>query len=102
MKKILFALCMVLWSVRPGASQVLYGTIVGTIEDAAGALVPGALATANSPASGQSRQTRSNEAGVFRFTDLPPGIYDVSVSARGFRRFALDWLCHTAIPRRCA
>jgi hypothetical protein len=62
------------------------GTIVGTaiLED--GSTVPGVKVTASSPALviGQV-STVTNEDGIFRIANLPPGMYEISFQLEGFR-----------------
>ena len=69
-------------------AQVLYGTLLGTVEDSTGALVQGAAVTATSTDTGRAYQVLTNEAGLYRFADLLPGTYRVSAGAPGFSTFA--------------
>ena len=69
----------------PAFSQVLYGTLTGTVEDGTGAVVPGASITVKNAAVGVSRQADASAAGSYTFTNLTPGIYEVQVAASGFR-----------------
>ena len=64
--------------------------IQGTVKDPSGAAVSGATLEAESPALIGLRTTTSGEDGVYRFTDLPPGIYTVAVKAKGFRTAKLE------------
>src|SRR5712692_5489981 len=72
---------------QPAKAQVLYGTLVGTVEDASGAVIQGVTVTLTAAATGQSHQTTTTEAGGYRFPDLLPGAYKLSVTARGFSTF---------------
>lgn len=78
-----------LWSTLslPASGQVLYGTLVGTVEDPSGGLLPGASVTALNPLTGLKRETKTSERGEYRFSDLPPGAYDVLVELKGFRAY---------------
>jgi hypothetical protein len=60
--------------------------ISGTITDATGAAVPGAGITLRQTAGGVSRDARTDMAGRFRLTGLPPGRYELRISAPGFRQ----------------
>jgi outer membrane receptor protein involved in Fe transport len=71
----------------PARAQVLYGTLVGTVEDQSGAVVAGANVTATSRDTGLSRQVVSGSVGTYSLPDLLPGTYDVRVTAPGFRTF---------------
>ena len=50
---------------EPAAAQVLYGSIVGTVADPTGALVPKATVSITNTATGASRETTSDEAGRY-------------------------------------
>jgi hypothetical protein len=56
----------------------------GTVTDAKGAVVVGANVTITNPALGLSHEAKTNDQGEYQFLELPPGTYDVTVSARGF------------------
>ena len=66
-------------------AQVLYGSIVGTVQDASGAAVPGAKVTATNKATGQQREATANDAGNYNFVAVQPGEYEVKVSREGFK-----------------
>ncbi len=68
-------------------AQVLYGSIVGEVKDASGALIPGASVTITNTGTDLIRQAVSDEAGRFTFTDLPTGTYEVKVTQQGFKTF---------------
>jgi hypothetical protein len=61
------------------------GTVQGVVTDPTGASVAGATVTLTETATSTSRSTVTNESGRYIFADVPPGIYDVSVSKTGFR-----------------
>src|SRR5215468_3336418 len=56
----------------------------GTVTDAKGAVVVGANVTITNPAVGLSREAKTTDQGEYQFLELPPGTYDLTVSARGF------------------
>lgn len=60
------------------------GTILGTVTDPAGAILPGAAVSLTNVVSGLNRQTKTDNAGHYQFTNLPPNTYGISVSAPGF------------------
>src|SRR6266852_5342813 len=60
-------------------------TLNGTVLDPTGAAVPNAKLTATNPATGLTRTTQSNEAGLYNFARLPVGAYDLTVEATGFK-----------------
>ena len=56
----------------------------GTVKDAGGAVVPKALVELNSSALVGSKTLQTDATGYYRFANLPPGIYAVTVKAGGF------------------
>lgn len=60
------------------------GTIYGAVTDPTGAALPGATISIRNPVSGLDRQTTTDAAGRYQFTNLPFNPYTVSVSAKGF------------------
>jgi hypothetical protein len=60
------------------------GTVVGTVSDPSGAVIPGATITVTDPATKTSRTTLSNKQGQFIVPDLPPGTYDIRTTKTGF------------------
>ena len=71
-------------------AQVLYGSLTGNVTDPSGAAVPGATVEALNVSTGVTRQTTSDERGVYLFTLLLPGAYKVTISASGFRPHTTD------------
>jgi hypothetical protein len=65
-------------------AQVLYGSLTGNVTDPSSAVVPDAQVEALNMATGVSRQTTADSAGIYRFAELQPGIYKVTVSAANF------------------
>jgi hypothetical protein len=66
-------------------AQVLYGSIVGTIEDQSGAVVPNAQVQTTNRETGQNRTATADAAGNYSVVNLQPGTYDVRVTTTGFR-----------------
>lgn len=66
------------------SAQDFRGSLVGTVGDTSGARVPSALVRLRADASGLSRQVTSDSSGEFRFSDLPPGTYRLTIQAPGF------------------
>ena len=60
------------------------GRIEGTVTAEDGSALPGATVKATSPAMIGERVTTSDDQGVFRFLNLPPGLYEVSSVLEGF------------------
>src|SRR5579885_858319 len=66
-------------------AQTVSSSMVGTVLDPAGAVVPNATVTLTEVDTGNSRTTSTDTAGVFRFLNLAPGNYTVSIQATGFK-----------------
>src|SRR5215212_3472068 len=82
-----FAIWIAALSPRPSEAQVLYGSIVGSLQDPTGSAVPNAAITVTNRETGQTREAVSDAQGNFNITNLLPGRYDVRVAAAGFRAF---------------
>src|SRR5262245_58503539 len=65
--------------------QVLYGSIVGTVTDQAGASIPNAKVRITSRGTTQSRETETDAAGTYAFPALPGDTYEVVISKPGFQ-----------------
>ncbi len=57
----------------------------GTVTDASGAVVPNAKVTVTNTATSLTRATQTSDVGLYIFTALPVGTYDLSVDAQGFK-----------------
>jgi hypothetical protein len=66
--------------------QAVSATLVGTVTDNTGAVVPKANVTILENATGIEHAGQSNESGNFTFPDLTPGAYTVTVAAQGFKK----------------
>ena len=69
------------------SAQVLYGSVVGTITDQTGAVVPGAQVTGTNDQTGLARQSTTSSSGVYQLLTLPAGSYTIKVSGTGFKPF---------------
>jgi hypothetical protein len=79
---------IVLFSVPSNtAGQVLYGSLNGTVTDAAGGVLPGAKVSATHVATGQTREALTNESGIYHFTSIPTGKYEINVQQSGFKNY---------------
>jgi len=74
-----------------GCSQVLWGqavsaTLVGTVTDNSGAIVPQATVTITETATGIMHTDVTNGSGNYTFPDLTPGTYSVTITSKGFKK----------------
>lgn len=72
------------------------GKITGVITDPSGAIVPAAKVTASGTALMTARTTTSQGDGSYLFDLLPPGAYDITVTASGFKTYSQQGLLLTA------
>jgi len=82
----LFACASLLLTV-PASAQSVYGSIFGTVADSTGAIVPGATVTVTDEAKGTVVSVISNAAGDYTVPHLIPDVYDLKVTAKGFKSF---------------
>jgi hypothetical protein len=69
---------------QPACSQQITAAITGTVEDSGGAAIDGATVTASDTERGTLSTTKTTQGGVFNFTNLPIGTYQVKAEAAGF------------------
>ncbi len=69
---------------QPAWAQQITAAITGTVEDSAGAVLDGATITARDTERGTSYTAKSSNGGVFNFSNLPIGTYEVKAEATGF------------------
>lgn len=91
-----------LWSVLAGLlaiavfrpsqlpAQSTYGSIVGTITDASGAIAPNATVTVVDLATNETRTAKADASGNFSAVNLLPATYKVMVEAASFKRFVRE------------
>src|SRR5438874_5847198 len=79
------ALSLIGLTAPPVIGQILYGSVVGVVKDAQGAVIPGATVTIVNKETNLTRETATNTEGAYTLTNVLPGQYDVKVSLSGFR-----------------
>src|SRR5689334_18709745 len=86
MRNILFSLAAVaVLCFHALAQTASTGTVIGTVTDASGAIVPTVKIDLKDSATGVVRSTVSNSAGQFSFIGVQPGTYSVSGTHPGFQ-----------------
>ena len=85
---ILFALAISLCLNSLAFGQEISGSIVGTVKDAAGAVVPGATVTITDPSKDNSvvRTVTTNDEGEFTAANVPVSTYDITVEVANFKK----------------
>src|SRR6266498_5976276 len=66
-------------------AQSTSGTLLGTVSDAGGGVLAGAMVTAIERATGFTRAGRTDAAGAYRFANMPLGRYEIRVEQEGFK-----------------
>lgn len=67
-------------------AQIVSGSIVGTTTDPSGAVVPGAKVSIVNVNTELTRSVSTGSTGNYVFADLPPGTYNITANASGFRK----------------
>ena len=82
-----FAIAALAISASALFAQSDLGSIQGVVKDQSASSVPNATVKAKNEGTGNERQTKTNESGVYTFTNVQPGLYTVTVEAAGFKKF---------------
>src|SRR5215831_20887042 len=82
---LLVCIVCLLANVRKSAAQNITGTILGTVRDPQGAVVPNASVSAKNVGTGAERTVLTDASGGFSIASVPAGSYDVTVLASGFQ-----------------
>jgi len=61
------------------------GTLLGTVTDSSGAVLPNVSVTITNTATGVSRTSVTNDAGAYTFPGIQIGLYDMKVTGQGFK-----------------
>ena len=85
-----FALCATFFATVPAGAQVLYGSLTGTVTDPSNAAIPGAKVVAVEMNKGIQQETTTDNVGFYRFSELLPGFWKITVSAKGFNSAETD------------
>jgi hypothetical protein len=80
----LTALCALV--VTPAFPQALNGTLLGTVTDSTGAVVPNVKVVLEETNTGISRATETGASGNYVFSNLPQGTYSVTAESTGFKK----------------
>jgi hypothetical protein len=78
--------CFIFASAALVYGQGLTGTITGSVADQTGAAIPDAEVSLVNVQTSQTRQVKTGGLGDFVFTQILPGTFRLSVSAKGFKR----------------
>ena len=81
-------------------AQSTFGTILGTVHDASGAVVPGATIVATNKGTNAQRTVTSNGSGDFTFSNIDVGVYSLTIAASGFEKYTVPEIAITARESR--
>ena len=91
MSKILRFSCVALLVLAASAISFGQGTVTGAIEGVVSnpnkEVIPGAAVSAKNTGTNKEATATSDDQGKFKFSNLDPGTYEVTISARGFSDF---------------
>src|SRR5579872_776751 len=89
MKSRLLWFCIVLVICGYNASLLAQDTasITGTVTDPTGAAIPNAQITVSNSEHGIKRTTVTNAEGSYLVSAVPPGNYDLTITAKGFKKY---------------
>lgn len=69
------------------AAQSPTARVVGTVSDESAAAIPGAVVSMRNLSTGVRAEAHSNQSGIYNLLFLEPGRYELTVEAKGFRRY---------------
>ncbi|MBL8173252.1 MAG: TonB-dependent receptor [Bryobacterales bacterium] len=78
-------LALLIGAYAPASAQVLYGSILGQVEDPSGSVIASAKLLLTNKATGATREGQTDEGGRYSLLNVPAGPYELKVSASGFR-----------------
>ena len=81
-------------------AQSTFGTILGTVRDTSGAVVPGATVTLMNTGTTAQRVVISDASGDFTFSNIDVGKYSLVVTAKGFEKYDLPEISLSARESR--
>ena len=81
-------------------AQSTFGTILGTVQDSSGAVIPGAIVTIENTGTTAKRVATSDASGDFTFSNIDVGKYSVTITAPGFEKYSLPEISITARETR--
>ena len=81
-------------------AQSTFGTILGTVHDASGALIAGAQLTLVNTGTGATRTAGTDSDGNYAFRNIDVGTYKLTITAQGFQTQTLPAITLTAREAR--
>jgi Carboxypeptidase regulatory-like domain/TonB-dependent Receptor Plug Domain len=88
--RFLLSVCILLLGAGRAFAQFDSASVVGTVRDASGAVVPGAKVTLTSTETGISAVKTTGDGGTYEFVAVKPGAYVVTAEKAGFALALVD------------
>src|SRR5215469_4943689 len=83
----IFAILLVLAACSCAWAQLDNASILGTVRDSSGAVIPGATVTIQNVGTAATVKLTTDQGGSFAAPTLPIGVYTLTASAAGFKTF---------------
>ena len=87
---ILLLSAILVFGVSRSWAQSGRGTLTGLVADTSGAIIPNVAVNLTEANTASAYKAVTNAQGLFNFPELPPGLYNVSISAPAFKRYTQD------------
>ena len=87
--KVLLPLVLITLLGSTAWAQSTFGSIVGTVKDSSGSVIPGAKVTLTNTGTSEARNMQTDSSGSYQFVNLQPGVYQLSIERDGFKRKVL-------------
>ncbi len=78
------------------ANAQFRAALQGTVTDPSGAVVSGATVTLTNPETNRTQETTTSDEGFYRFSQLAPGDYNLTVEQAGFSKTTIDTITVSA------
>jgi hypothetical protein len=78
--------CGILLCSLPAAAQASYGTVVGTITDPTGAVLPGVAVSLLNTGTSEHHSAKTDDHGNYQFVNVLPGVYNIRFEHQGFKK----------------
>src|SRR5262249_16924971 len=88
--RVRWAVCVAFVYASICQAQISSSALNGTVTDATGSVVPRASVTVTSISTGYARSVLTGDNGTYVITDVPPGNYEVSAEAAGFKKAVIS------------
>lgn len=83
-RNVLTAVLLMIFSVMASVAQTSRGTVSGVVTDQSGAIIQGATVVLTNKGTNVSRESKTSDAGIYRFDAVDLGEYTLKISREGF------------------